>query len=334
MKPGISPLMRVENVSRIFPVGSTLLGGPRHRVRALDRVSLDLRRGETLGLVGESGCGKSTLARLMVALDAPSEGRITFDNAPLSGLPAGELHRRRRQIQMIFQDPYASLNPRMTARASIAEPLANFTGMGRADIEARIEELAAQVGLPPHLLDRFPHELSGGQCQRVGIARAISAGPDVIIADEPVSALDVSIQAQILNLLLEIKRRMGLSMVFVSHDLSVVSHIADRVAVMYLGRIVEIGPTAEIFAQPRHPYTRMLLDAVPHPLPAGRGRKTQAQGELPSPIDPPAGCHFRSRCPHADASLCGATVPPLVTVGEAEIACLRLDEITLERAGV
>ena len=324
------PMMDVKNVSRHFPVGASILGKPRAFVHALDDVSLALRQGETLGLVGESGCGKSTLARLMTALDQPSSGEILFRGARLSGLSAARLHGSRKHVQMVFQDPYASLNPRMTVRASIAEPLENFSGLAPDEIDHRVEEIAAEVSFPSYLLDRFPHELSGGQCQRVGIARAIIAKPDIVIADEPVSALDVSIQAQILNLLMDIKGRMGLSMVFVSHDLSVVSQIADRVAVMYLGRIVEMGPAAEIFSRPRHPYTQLLLGSVPHPLPSAREKTVAAQGELPSPLNPPAGCHFSPRCAFADDARCQRTRPGLEQSGPVRVACLRLNEIRQE----
>ncbi|TYC60715.1 ABC transporter ATP-binding protein [Rhodobacterales bacterium] len=321
-------LLQIDGVSREFPVGRHATGQPRHLVRAVDGVDLSLAPGETLGLVGESGCGKSTLARIMMALDHPTRGAVRFGGAPWSGLTARELKSRRGRIQMIFQDPVASLNPRMTARACIAEPLINFSGLNRHAIALRVAELAAQVGLSDHHLDRFAHELSGGQCQRVGIARAIAAEPDVLIADEPVSALDVSIQAQILNLLLDIKQRMGLAMVFVSHDLSVVRHVADRTAVMYLGRIVETGPSEQVFSDPQHPYTQMLLNSVPHPLPAARHRKPEVRGELPSPLSPPSGCHFRTRCPIA-IETCAVEVPVCGPVGAVHrAACLRLGEET------
>lgn len=323
---GLAPILNVRGVSRRFPVGQTLLGRPRAHVNALDGVSLHLARGETLGLVGESGCGKSTLARLLAALDQPTSGDVIFEGRGLSDLSRHELHTRRRDVQMIFQDPYASLNPRMTARNSISEPLGNFTTLDRTERHARVDDLSRQVGLADHLLDRFPHELSGGQCQRVGIARAIAAEPKVIIADEPVSALDVSIQAQILNLLLDIRERMKLSMVFVSHDLSVVAHIADRVAVMYLGRIVETGPAGEVFANPRHPYTQMLIGSVPHPVPRTRGRRVEVRGELPSPLSPPSGCAFRTRCRLADAETCGRDVPALRHLGGVDVACFRVGE--------
>jgi len=315
------PILRIEGVSRNFPVGRRLFGRSRAVVRALDNVNLVLGRGETLGLVGESGCGKSTLGRLVVALDRPSAGRILIDAQPLSDLPPAALHATRRRVQMIFQDPLASLNPRMTLHGSIAEPLRNYLDLSAAALDARVAALARQTGLDAHLLDRLPHEVSGGQCQRAGIARAIALDPDVIVADEPVSALDVSIQAQILNLLVEIGRRRSLSMIFVSHDLSVVRHIADRVAVMYLGRIVEAGPTAAVFAGPRHPYTRMLLSSVPRAVPAARRARPTARGELPSPVDPPSGCHFRTRCPRA-APRCAAEVPRLLPQeGAIDCAC-------------
>ena len=322
-----SSILSVENASRAFPVRRDVFGRTVSEVRAVDGVNLALRRGETLGLVGESGCGKSTLARMIVALDTPTGGRVAYDGIDLSTLSVDRLHAQRKRVQMIFQDPQASLNPRMTIRTSIGEPLKNFTSLSSEEREARVVEVARQVSMPDHLLDRFPHELSGGQCQRAGIARAISAEPEIVVADEPVSALDVSIQAQILNLLMEIKERLNFSMIFVSHDLSIVNHIADRVAVMYLGRIVETGPVADVFEHPKHPYTQMLLGSIPHPLPESRTASPHVRGEMPSPIDPPSGCHFRTRCPYAIDSVCATAVPRLMGIGSVQVACHREDEI-------
>lgn len=280
-----------------------------------------MAKGETLGLVGESGCGKSSLARLIMRLEEPSSGTITLDGVDMATLSKTELKAQRRRFQMVFQDPYASLNPRMRVRASLAEALVNYRYGSKADINARVEELAGQVGLSSYHLDRFPHELSGGQCQRVGLARAIALEPDLIVADEPVSALDVSIQAQILNLIMRLQKSMGLTLVFVSHDLSVVAHVADRVAVMYLGRIVETGPVHEVFKSPKHPYTQTLLAAIPTPTPDRRGEKADVTGELPSPLSPPSGCHFRTRCHYAQPR-CGQDVPALRLFGEAQqVAC-------------
>jgi len=314
-------LLEIDGVSRVFDLGRDGLWGARRQLQALDEVSLRVRKGETLGLVGESGCGKSTLARIIAQLDRPTDGTLRFCGQDMALLDRKALKAARQRFQLVFQDPQASLNPRMTARQIIAEPLVNYRRTGGEGIDARVTDLAALIGLAPHHLDRFPHELSGGQCQRVGIARAVALEPDLIVADEPVSALDVSIQAQILNLILRLQDRMGLTLILVSHDLSVVAHVADNVAVMYLGRIVEYGPVEDVFSRAAHPYTQTLLEAVPEPTPRGRNATRQPVGELPSPIAPPSGCHFRTRCPFARA-LCAERVPPLSTVeGAHRAAC-------------
>lgn len=289
----MSALLDVQAVSREF---ATKDG---KKIRAVDAVSLSVSAGETLGIVGESGCGKSTLARLILNLIAPTGGAVLFEGEDLARLPASALRRRRRDLQIIFQDPFASLDPKLTVGAIVAEPLA-IHGIGnRTSRRAMAAELVARVGLPPDAIDRYPHEFSGGQRQRVGIARAIALNPKLIIADEPVSALDVSIRAQILNLLMELKAELSLSYIFISHDLSVVEHISDRVAVMYLGRVVETATSDALYAQPSHPYTQALISAIPEPDPAERGERIALRGEPPSPEDPPAGCAFHPRCPHA-----------------------------------
>lgn len=315
-----TPHLDLDAVSKIYTLSGGLMK-PAGSLTAVDSVSLSVARGETLGLVGESGCGKSSLARLILRLEEPSAGTIRIDGEDIAHLRGSALKAARRRVQMIFQDPYASLNPRMRVRRIIAEALVNYRVADRDGIAARVEDIAAQAGLSPFHLDRFPHELSGGQCQRVGIARAIALEPELIVADEPVSALDVSIQAQILNLIMKLQETRGLTLVFISHDLSVVSHIADRVAVMYLGRIAETGPAQRIFARPAHPYTRTLLAAVPRPVPEARGKRAAITGELPSPLDPPSGCRFRTRCPFAEPR-CAAESPPLRDIGAGQqVAC-------------
>jgi peptide/nickel transport system ATP-binding protein len=282
-------LLRLEGVSRDFDVSRPWLNRvierePRRFLRAVDRVDLEVERGETLALVGESGCGKSTVARLVVGLYAPTEGRI-------------EYHGRR--MQMIFQDPYASLNPRWRVRDIVAEPIRVLNLQSLASIEKRVEDLLVQVGLASEDAERYPHEFSGGQRQRISIARALAGEPDLLVCDEPTSALDVSVQAQILNLMSDLQRRLGLTYVFISHNLAVVSQVADRVGVMYLGRIVELASASSLFARPRHPYTRLLLDAVPDLQMSGKPR-TPVGGEVPNPLEPPPGCVFHPRCPHAN----------------------------------
>ncbi|MBS0561845.1 MAG: ATP-binding cassette domain-containing protein [Proteobacteria bacterium] len=299
-----APMLEAIGVSRVFDVSRpwlqrTLAGEKRLTLRAVDDVSFAIAPGSTLSLVGESGCGKSTIARLAVGLYAPSAGEIRFEGNSLSVARAQPALRRR--MNMIFQDPYASLNPRWRVRDIVAEPIRAFKILdGAKAIADRVGALLAQVGLSPADGERYPHEFSGGQRQRISIARALSSEPDFLVCDEPTSALDVSVQAQILNLMKELQERLGLTYLFISHNLAVVRHMSDRLGVMYLGRIVEMGPGEEVFARPRHPYTRMLLDAIPDLEMVGRAR-TPVGGEVPSPIDPPPGCAFHPRCPLANA---------------------------------
>jgi oligopeptide/dipeptide ABC transporter ATP-binding protein len=301
-------LLQVENLVKHFHVR-----GHATPVRAVDGVSLTIRRGETLGLVGESGCGKTTTGRCILQLEQPTSGRVVFEGVDLTTLDHGALRAVRRRMQVIFQDPYSSLNPRMTIGQILAEPLA-VHGIARekAARAERVQELLSQVGLLPQHARRYPHQLSGGQRQRVGIARALAMEPSLIVCDEPVSALDVSIQAQIINLLEDLQSRLGLTYLFIAHDLSVVRHISDRVAVMYLGKVVEITDRLRLYEDPLHPYTRALLSAVPIPDPAleARRERTVLRGEVPSPLNPPGGCVFHPRCPNA-VERCAAAVPQL-----------------------
>jgi peptide/nickel transport system ATP-binding protein len=319
-----SPLLRVAGVGRDFDVSRPWLnrvieGRPRQLLRAVDDVSFEIAKGETLALVGESGCGKSTVARLIVGLYAPSRGAIEFDGAPVSAPGA------RRRMQMIFQDPYASLNPRWRVRDIVAEPVRVLNLLAEEDeIRARVAELLTQVGLAPEDGDKYPHQFSGGQRQRVSIARALSGNPEFLVCDEPTSALDVSVQAQILNLMTGLQARLGLTFLFISHNLAVVSHVADRIGVMYLGRMVEIADAREVFTRPRHPYTRMLLDAVPDLEMSGRQR-TPVAGEVPNPLAPPAGCAFHPRCPHAN-DRCRSERPLPLADGGAVVACHAVQE--------
>jgi oligopeptide transport system ATP-binding protein len=305
---GAKSLLRAENVVKHFPAG---LGT---QVHAVDGVSFDIREGETLGLVGESGCGKSTLARLVTQLIPVTSGRIFFGEVELTKLRGEKLRQFRRQLQMIFQDPYASLDPRMTVGDIIAEPLDNFGVMRGRQRNQRVQELLKIVGLNPNFNNRYPHEFSGGQRQRIGIARALALNPKLVVCDEAISALDVSIQAQIVNLLEDLQREFKLTYLFIAHDLSVVRHISDRVMVMYLGKIVEIADSVETYSSPKHPYTKALLSAIPVPDPKiQRGRRlVELTGEIPSPINPPSGCRFHTRCPIARLPTpCAETEPPL-----------------------
>ncbi|MCC6210125.1 MAG: ATP-binding cassette domain-containing protein [Burkholderiales bacterium] len=324
-------LLRVADVGRDFDVSRPWLnrvieGAPRQLLHAVDGVSFEVRRGETLALVGESGCGKSTLARLIVGLYAPSRGVIEFDGKVISG-HAAHAHTAalRRRMQMIFQDPYASLNPRWRVRDIVAEPIRALGLLsGRPQIAARVAELLKQVGLSPEDGDKFPHEFSGGQRQRISIARALSGQPEFLVCDEPTSALDVSVQAQILNLMSDLQTQLGLTYLFISHNLAVVSHVADRIGVMYLGRLVELADARDLFRRPRHPYTRMLLDAVPDLEMSGR-RRTPVAGEVPNPLAPPGGCAFHPRCPHA-SERCARERPALARLGAGAAACHAVEE--------
>ena len=317
-----APLLQVRDLRKSFPVGGGGFGR-RARLVAVDGVDLDVTSGETVGLVGESGCGKSTLARLALRLIEPDSGEIRFEDRDLRALGRRELRGMRRRMQIVFQDPFASLNPRMTAGETIAEGL-RVHGLARgAERESRVAQLLEIVGLAPEHAGRYPHEFSGGQRQRIGIARALALEPRLIVADEPVSSLDVSIQAQILNLLLDLQRRFGLAYLFISHDLRVVRHLSRRVAVMYLGRIVEYGPADSLYGRPQHPYTEALLSAVPVPDPTTRHRRIVLSGDVPSPIAPPPGCPFHPRCPKAIAR-CATERPALREIAPQHVTACHL----------
>jgi oligopeptide/dipeptide ABC transporter ATP-binding protein len=321
-----APLLDVRNLRKWYEIRRGTFRSVRGHVRAVDDVSFTIAEREVLGLAGESGSGKTTVGRSILRLIEPSAGQVLFRGDDVTKFSRSELRLFRRQAQIVFQDPYGSLDPHMTIKQILAEPLqVQRLCANRRDMTDRIVELLAMVAMGPEFLTRRPRELSGGQRQRIGIARAIAVNPTLLVADEPVSALDVSIQAQVINLLTDLKRRLGLALLFIAHDIAVMAHLSDRIAVMYLGKIMEIGPSRELVRAPRHPYTMALLSAVPNPEPGRRGARIVLEGDIPSPAAPPSGCVFRTRCPHAIAD-CAATVPSLREVAPGHLkACIRDD---------
>jgi oligopeptide/dipeptide ABC transporter ATP-binding protein len=316
-----APLLSVKGLVKHFPVKRGLLQRTVGQVHAVDGISFDIAPGETLGLVGESGCGKSTVGKAILKLVDASAGEIRLSGARIDQLSRSEMRPMRRQMQVVFQDPYSSLNPRLKVRDIIAEPLVNYGVAVGSGLAERVIELAGKVGLRPETLDRYPHEFSGGQRQRIGIARALALHPSLIVCDEPVSALDVSVQAQVINLLVDLQREFALAYLFIAHDIAVVEHISHRVAVMYLGKIVEIADRSDLFLRPQHPYTEALLSAVPAPEPGLEKKRIILKGDVPSPINPPSGCRFHTRCPYAFAR-CSAEEPELQEISTGhQVAC-------------
>jgi peptide/nickel transport system ATP-binding protein len=315
------PLLNVEHLKKYFPIHSGVFGRATAYVKAVDDVSFTINKGETFGLVGESGCGKTTAGRSILRLQEPDAGMIRFDGTDLLSLGKQDLRRKRRDMQIIFQDPFASLNPRMTIRTIVGEPFAIHDIARGSEREHRVAELLKTVGLDSSVMNRYPHEFSGGQRQRVGIARAVALKPKFIVADEPVSALDVSIQAQIINLLADLQQQFGLTYLFISHAIPVIEHISTRIGVMYLGKLVEVGTSRQICSQPKHPYTQALLSAVPIPDPAARKQRVVLRGDVPTPINPPSGCRFHTRCPIA-VDRCKIEEPPLRQIEDGrDVAC-------------
>jgi oligopeptide transport system ATP-binding protein len=336
---GETALLDVRHVKKYFPIRKGVLQREVAHVHAVDDVSFSVGEGETLGLVGESGCGKSTLGRTLVRLLEPTAGEIIFDGAPIQNLGTRRLRPLRREMQMVFQDPYASLNPRKRVGTIVSDPMRIHNLGSRSEQKKRVNEILETVGLSPEHYNRFPHEFSGGQRQRIGIARALALRPKLIVADEPVSALDVSIQSQMLNLLGDLQNEFNLTYVFIAHDLGVVRHVSDRIAVMYLGKIVELAPADELYVRPIMPYTEALLSAVPIPDPdlAEKRERIVLEGDVPSPINPPSGCRFHPRCRYA-TDVCKEIEPPLVDYGNGHLAAchhpLNVDEATLQKVGV
>jgi oligopeptide/dipeptide ABC transporter ATP-binding protein len=321
MPEAAEPLLNVRNLKKYFPIRRGVLSRVAAYVKAVDDICFEINRGETLGLVGESGCGKTTVGRSVLRLIEPDAGSVRFDGVDLLGLSRKDLRRKRRDMQLIFQDPYASLNPRMTIRTIVGEPFAIHRLASGLDREHRVADLLKTVGLDPAVMNRYPHEFSGGQRQRIGIARSLALKPKLVVADEPVSALDVSIQAQIINLLADLQQQFGLTYLFISHAIPVIEHISSRIGVMYLGKLVELGTSAQICLAPIHPYTQALLSAVPIPDPAAKRNRVVLRGDVPTPLNPPTGCRFHTRCPLA-VDRCKLEEPELRRVEEGrDVAC-------------
>jgi oligopeptide/dipeptide ABC transporter ATP-binding protein len=321
MPEAAEPLLNVRNLKKYFPIRRGVLSRVAAYVKAVDDIGFQINRGETLGLVGESGCGKTTVGRSILRLIEPDAGSVRFDGVDLLALSRKDLRRKRRDMQLIFQDPYASLNPRMTIRTIVGEPFAIHRLASGLDREHRVADLLKTVGLDPAVMNRYPHEFSGGQRQRIGIARSLALKPKLVVADEPVSALDVSIQAQIINLLADLQQQFGLTYLFISHAIPVIEHISSRIGVMYLGKLVELGTSAQICLAPKHPYTQALLSAVPIPDPAAKRNRVVLRGDIPTPLNPPSGCRFHTRCPLA-VDRCRVEEPELRRIEEGrDVAC-------------